>query len=346
MKRPRILQAPIIILFVCLPLLFAHAGDGPCEIPDRFSRERPDPEGVPTRVEIGLFVNDIIEISNKDQNFIADLGLLLRWKDPRLARGPGGNSFEGCKLKPPQVWNPDVLFLNARGIKKTFESIKVDGEGTVTYVRRFYGEFSVPLDLRRFPFDNQLLFIVAGSIDYDVREIRFVVDQNWTGKRDTFTTPDWEFHPVSARIEVVKAPLDGVERSRFRYELKARRYPGFFMWKIIFPLMLLVFMSWAVFWVDPQQLGPRITLSLISMLNIIAYNFAISTFMPRISYLTLADKYIMGCMIIVFLALMTGIIGSTLASKGKEALARRIDRISRWAFPTVFLLLIGVAFGT
>jgi len=297
-------------------------------------------------VEVGLFLNDVIEINNKDQNFMADLGLLLRWKDPRLARGPGGNSFEGCKLRPTQVWNPGFQFLNARGIKKTFESIKVDGEGTVTYVQRFYGEFSVPLDLRRFPFDNQLLWIIAGSIDYDVREMSLVVDQNWTGKRVTFTTPDWEFKPVNARVEDVKTPLDGVERSRFWYELRVRRYPGFFMWKIVFPLMLLVFMSWAVFWIDPKQLAPRITLTLVSMLNIVAYNYAISAFMPRISYLTLADKYIMGCMIIVFLALMSGITGSTLASRGKEALARRIDRISRWAFPTVFLLLIGVAFGT
>ena len=75
MKRPRILQAPIIILFVCFPLLFAHAGDGPCDIPGQFSRERPDPEGVPTRVEVGLFVNDIIEINNKDGTSVNRVGV-------------------------------------------------------------------------------------------------------------------------------------------------------------------------------------------------------------------------------------------------------------------------------
>ena len=119
---------------------------------------------------------------------------------------------------------------------------------------------------------------------------------------------------------------------------------NFYIWKLFLPMMLIVFMSWAVFWIDPEQIGPRISLSLISMLNIIAYNFAISTFIPRISYLTLADKYIMGCLIIVFFALVEGIGSSTLAAHGKEALAKRIDKISRWAVPASFLLLTGFAF--
>ena len=118
------------------------------------------------------------------------------------------------------------------------------------------------------------------------------------------------------------------------------------IWKLIVPLMLIVFMSWAVFWIDPKQIGPRISLSLISMLNIIAYNFAMSTFIPRIPYLTLADKYIMGCLIIVFLALVEGITSSALSTKDNDALAKRLDRISRWAFPAGFLLLIGFTFGT
>ena len=346
MNRRHILQAVVVALLLCPSFLFAYAGDSPCKVPERFSKERPDPEGVPTRVEIGLFINDITGISNKEQTFTADLGLLLRWKDSRLSGGSGGVSFVLCKLKPDQVWNPGVVFLNARDIKRTFGSIKVVPDGTVTYLQRFYGEFSVPFELRRFPFDTELLWIVAGSIDYDVREVKFVVDQDWTGRRDRFTTPDWEFQPATTEIELIKSPLDGVQRSRFRYEIAAHRHPDFYIWKLIVPLMLIVFMSWAVFWIDPKQIGPRISLSLISMLNIIAYNFAMSTFIPRIPYLTLADKYIMGCLIIVFLALVEGITSSALSTKDNDALAKRLDRISRWAFPAGFLLLIGFTFGT
>lgn len=190
-----------------------------------------------------------------------------------------------------------MQFLNATDIKRTFESIKVGPNGKVTYIQRFYGDFSMRLDLRKFPFDSELLWIGAGSIDYGSNEVTFVVDKDWTEM-------------------------------------------------LILPLKLIVFMPCAVFWIDSRQVGPRISLSLISMLNIIAYNFAISTFIPRISYLTLADKYIMGCLIIVFLALVEGITSSTLASQDKEALAKRIDRVSRWAFPVGFLLLIGFAFAT
>lgn len=45
----------------------------------------------------------------------------------------------------------------------------------------------------------------------------------------------------------------------------------------------------------------------------------------------------------VFLSLVGGIISITLASQEKEALAKRMDEISRWIFPVGFLLLIGFA---
>lgn len=346
MKTRCILQIVITVLFLCPSFLFAHTGDDPCKIPDKFLKERPDPERVATQVKIGLYLNDITEINNKTQTFTTDLVLVLSWKDSRLAGDSGGISFASCKLKPDQVWNPGVQFRNAMDIKKTFSNFKVDQAGTVTFLQRFYGNFSVPLDLRKFPFDTEILNITVGSIDYDAGELIFEVDEVWTGLDGSLTTPDWKIHPPTTRVEIVKSRFDGLKRTILIYEAKAHRHPNFYIWKLFLPLMLIVFMSWAVFWIGLDQIGPRISLSLISMLNIIAYNYAISTFIPRISYLTLADKYIMGCLIIVFVALVAGISSSTLAAQGKEALAKRFDKISRWAFPAGFLLLTGFAFAT
>ena len=338
-----ILQAFITVLFLCPSFVFSASGDSPCKIPGQFLNERPDPEGVPTRVKVGLYLVDITEINSKKQIFTVDLALFLNWKDPRLSGDASGISFAACKLKPDQVWTPGVMFRNAMDIKRTFSSFKVDQTGTVTFMQRFYGEFSVPLDLKKFPFDTQILQIMVGNIDYGVGELVFEVDEARTGMGESLT-PDWEIHSPTARVEIGKYRLDGLKRSMFLYEAKAHRDPNFYIWKVFFPMMLIVFMSWAVFWIDPEPIAPRISLSLISMLNIIAYNFAISTFIPRISYLTLADKYILGCLVIVFFTLLVGISSSILSARGNKAQAKRIDKISRWAAPASFLLLTGFAF--
>ena len=79
MIRRCILQAVITLLFLCPSFVFAATRDSPCKIPDQFLKERPDPEGVPTRVTVGLYLVDIIEINSKKQIFTADLSLFLSW---------------------------------------------------------------------------------------------------------------------------------------------------------------------------------------------------------------------------------------------------------------------------
>jgi hypothetical protein len=340
MIRRCILRAVITVLFLCPSFVFAATGDSLCKIPDLFLNERPDPEGVPTRVKVGLYLVDITEINSKKQIFTADLTLFLSWKDSRLAGDSSGISFASCKLKPAQVWTPGVLFRNEIDIKRTFSSFKVDQTGTVTFTQRFYGDFSVPLDLKKFPFDTQILQIVVGNIDYGAGELIFEVNEARIGMGESLT-PDWKIHSPTARVEIGKYRFDGLKRSMFLYEAKAHRDPNFYIWKVFFPMMLIVFMSWAVFWINPEPLAPRISLSLISMLNIIAYNFAISTFIPRISYLSLADYYILGCLVIVFFTLVVGISSSILSARGNKVQAKRIDKISRWAAPAIFLLLTG-----
>lgn len=102
-------------------------------------------------------------------------------------------------------------------------------------------------------------------------------------------------------------------------------------------------MSFAVFWVDPTVF-PRMGLSATSMLTLIAYQFAITSLLPRISYLTRADQFTVGSFALVFLSLVEAITTSYLTKQGKTDLGQKIDRLSRWVFPLVFAGIFGLAF--
>ena len=58
---------------------------------------------------------------------------------------------------------------------------------------------------------------------------------------------------------------------------EARRYPGYFISKVILPLIFIVAMSWVVFWIDPES-GTRVSVSVTAMLTLIAYRFAVGSF--------------------------------------------------------------------
>ncbi|MFQ5541646.1 MAG: hypothetical protein ACE5E2_02360, partial [Candidatus Binatia bacterium] len=60
-------------------------------------------------------------------------------------------------------------------------------------------------------------------------------------------------------------------------------------------------------------------------------------------YLTRVDRFVLGSLVLVFLALAEAITSGVLAARGKEALARRLDRWARFIFPAAFVVVLVLA---
>ena len=114
--------------------------------------------------------------------------------------------------------------------------------------------------------------------------------------------------------------------------------------KIIAPLLLIVAMSWLVFWIDPKESGSQISVAITAMLTLIAYRFSIGELVPKVSYLTRLDYFILGSTLMVFLALLLVIITSNLAKSGQSQLALHIDWWSRIIFPLMLIVISITAF--
>jgi gamma-aminobutyric acid receptor subunit beta len=119
----------------------------------------------------------------------------------------------------------------------------------------------------------------------------------------------------------------------------------FFTWKLFVPLGLIVMMAYTVFWLDPTLLSTQIAIATSTVFTLIAYNFALSNILPQVSYLTRADVYLLGSMLLVFSALGEAVVTGVLARNEKNlALARRIDVIARYVYPALFVGVVILAF--
>jgi hypothetical protein len=112
------------------------------------------------------------------------------------------------------------------------------------------------------------------------------------------------------------------------------------MWKLLLPLLLIILMSWSVFWIDPTNAGTQIAVATTAMLTLIAYRFAIDQNVPKVEYLTRMDYFVVGGSVLVFLALCQVILTAHLAKSDRLTQARRIDFWSRIGF---IVLLAGLA---
>jgi hypothetical protein len=306
--------------------------------------ERPDAESGPTRVTIALYIVDISRIDDVDLTATVDFHLRIEWNDPRLASEAGGVRV----LDVDEIWTPTPQVANERRLFKTFdEVVRVAPDGHVMYRQRFHGTITTPLDLRNFPLDrNTVRFrvVAAGYGPYGPEEVEFVIDERITGQRHPLSLIDFRVADGTARLGTFEILPGGEEFSEFAYTLEVRRAQAYFIWKIIFPLATIVFMSWAAFWMDPSQQGSRVSVSITSVLTLIAYRFLLGAIVPRISYLTRLDIFILGATILVFLGLVEIVISGNLTARGSDRAGRHLDRGSRLFFPVAFALITVWAF--
>jgi hypothetical protein len=124
------------------------------------------------------------------------------------------------------------------------------------------------------------------------------------------------------------------------YTMVASRHISYYWYKVVAPMAIIIFLSWAVFYIDPIQVGAQIGVSATSILTLIAFLLRLENILPPISYLTTMDYFVFAALLIVFLAYTEAVISTSLALKGRQETAAKLDFWSRFIYPVFFLLII------
>ena len=110
----------------------------------RVRESRPDPDGVATRVGIGLYVINVSKINDIEQVFTIDFAVRMTWRDSRLVDKAGVYALS-------EVWHPGIVILNQHGINKLLDDVvRVDAAGNVRYGQRLWGDLALKLAVRDF----------------------------------------------------------------------------------------------------------------------------------------------------------------------------------------------------
>jgi hypothetical protein len=95
-----------------------------------------------------------------------------------------------------------------------------------------------------------------------------------------------------------------------------------------------------VFWIEARDLSNQVQMAITTILTVIAFAFAISATMPRVPYLTYIDVFFLACYVFVFVSIVELMMVHLLHRRERSTdLGVRVQRISRWAVPTAFLVI-------
>ena len=298
---------------------------------------RPPPSDGPLPVTVLVYVLDLSSIDSAGQQFTASVFLRYDWTDSRLEHDGDGPVLRGGH----EIWHPHMQILNQQRLHPTFpEQFEIFPDGRVRYRQRVWGNFSQPMDLRDYPMDEQRINIRLIATGLSPDQVRLVPsDEAVPAISPELSIADF----VITDSEQVAEPWQPMGSNRsiatIRSSHFARRNIGYFLVKVILPLMLIVMMSWSAFWIDPAQPGIQMSVATTSMLTLIAYRFAVGAGLPKISYLTRLDTFIMLSTVLVALTLFEVVLTSRLASTGRIDRAVQIDRWARVLFPTAYVIV-------
>jgi len=293
-----------------------------------------EPFGPPREVKIGLLMTDMTEVNGAEQSFSADVFVVATWQDPELA----GGSDQIRTLDYDAVWHPTLLIYNRRSVTESMpQEVIVRPDGTVTYLQRYTGDFSAPMNLREFPRDRQEFFVWLVAPTRVGANVTLVPDESIVALRtEQLSISDWKVGEASLTMEEFQVAPGAPVNPGIKLSFPASRRVTYYTIQVLIPLVAIVMMAYAVFWVAPSVVPTRVGVVVTTMLTLIAYRFMLANHVPRLSYLTRLDWFMLGATVLVILTLFTMAGTSYLVSRDQEAIVRKIDRAGRLLYPVVF----------
>ena len=316
------------------------------------SLPRPPREGAPVVVRAGFDLRDINEIDDEAETFEFQGVLTLTWSDERQAFDP---DVEGVDEKLYQGsfqfnevftgWFPQVVLVDESGLyEKHGVLLRVRPNGLLTLVETVNARAEVDLDLRAYPFDRQRLEAIFEVLGFDESEVVFEspAARDGPGSVDTVRVPQWRLVRVSSTTRSHPASHAGDlgVASTFVVSMDVDRKSLFMVRLVVVPLVLIVILSWSVFWMDQSSLGDRTSVSFIGVLTVVAYQLVLSETLPRISYMTLMNGFLNMSFFVVCATVVINLWVGWLDRHGQTAAGDRIDRRCRWLFPVGYFGLL------
>ena len=315
-----------------------------CPGVDAYALTRPAPGAGPTVVGVALFFQDVATLSDVDQTLDTDVYVAMRWRDPRLADPTRGEGSADCPPPAGRLWMPALEPENLRGRLAFYpDRFLVDGRGVVTVLRRLWVKIAYPLDFRDFPLDRHRWTITLWPVVSRADEIVFHPLQRMMGISDHLSIQGWRVGAPRARASTVARTQHAGTFARFDVDLDLERIWTYHAWKLGLPLTLIVLMAYGVYYIPAAAVAQQIGLGTTSMLTLIAYMLALGSTLPKIPYLTRADRFFVGSAILVFIGVMKAVMTLLVAQGPRADLVARADRWGRWLYPLAALVNFAIA---
>jgi hypothetical protein len=236
---------------------------------------------------------------------------------------------------------PQFTLANQQGrLDASSQVVLVAPEGVVTFFERATATFQAPdFDFRRFPFDHQT-FHIRVRLALPEGFYRFVEFEGLSGMGEKLGEEEWVIKTSGAQI-ISQTNTIGLTSSEFVFTFNAHRHTVYYLARLFIPMLIILMVSWATF--QLKDYVKRVDVGITNLLLFIAFNFTVSSDLPRLGYATAMDAFMTGAFITTGLVVLVNIYFRRMQLDGHEERAAQLDKIAVRGYWPAYILGMSVA---
>ncbi|KAI3388224.1 hypothetical protein SNEBB_006325 [Seison nebaliae] len=211
-------------------------------------------------VSLTLTLSQILDLDEKNQVLTTNFWVTYKWIDFHLSWAPAeyGNITK-IRIPPSHIWTPDIVLYNHADMRieeKRPCLATIENGGNVMWMPQCVFKSTCNIDIKSFPYDEQVCNMKFGSWTYD----GFQLDLQF--EPDVAEEINLQTYIPNNEWQIIMAP--GF-RSVFRYDCCVEPFPdityyiflkrqgGFYNYILVLPCVLLSSLTLVLFWLPPES---------------------------------------------------------------------------------------------
>ncbi len=182
--------------------------------------------------------------------------------------------------------------------EETEKIIEEESELQINYMFTGTKSFRNEFNLKTFPFDKQTLKIVLKQDRYQVEDAQTIASNYTIGELEKFASKKdpiqgWDIVGYQFNYKPAYEVNEGYWSDGIEFKITVERKSKYYVFKIILPIILILTVCWSAIYITPREIESRLTITIVCLLSLIAYNFVIDSDLPKLEYLTVMDYIIL-----------------------------------------------------
>ncbi|MBS3088972.1 hypothetical protein J4402_04320 [Candidatus Pacearchaeota archaeon] len=264
-----------------------------------------------TEIKIGLYLLNLGKFDIATGAFTADFYLSLKC---------GG-------ICPSQ----DFEFMNGRA--SSFEKI-IDEPNEKFY--RIQANLVSPIDLKKFPFDNQKMEIIIEDKKKTINELVYVSDMKETGFDESINFVGWNIDEWGVSIREHRYETYNETYSQYVFEIPISRITINSVFKTFLPITFIILVMLSSFILDPDKITTRLAMVGSALVASVMFHVSLANQLPPVGYLTFIDKFMVLSYFVILLSFVFNVFLLELHEQKKDALVKKLHKYTEF---TMFLLV-------